>query len=162
MGKSPVICTLGTHKQAYTKVNLKAICWFVFIAMYSRSAGDTLLDDSDAALQAYLTVAKGVTRSILEEGHGIHVPYRKVSAVDKDLTDPAGMQKLTEYWKANKIYHFAVLDVEFRPTGSVTEANVMSEFSPTFDLLRVRVNEERFKRLGNIGKPADSRTLSKA
>lgn len=76
MGKHPVICTLGTHKQTYTKVNLKFVCSYVFIAMYTRSSGDTLLDDSDVALQAYLTLAKSVDRSSLKEGHGIYVPYR--------------------------------------------------------------------------------------
>ncbi|KAL1467062.1 hypothetical protein MTO96_005923 [Rhipicephalus appendiculatus] len=102
MGKAPLFCTFGVHKQDYTKINFDA-CDYAFIPFYVRG-GDTFLDDSNSITYVFDQRGEHVDEDVFRH-------QRIPEKVYDDIGHKTGSAKIKEYWTSKKIYHYAVFDI---------------------------------------------------
>ncbi|KAH7959499.1 hypothetical protein HPB49_011472 [Dermacentor silvarum] len=133
MGKTPLFCTFGVHKQDYTKIDVDP-CEYVFIPFYARGR-DTFTDDRNPITTDLIDLAVTAPRTSFGISNVITLiartciesllQCRKNSEVLRDLTTTAGKNKVELYWTRKSIYHYAVFDIGVRDNETGQEKAII-------------------------------------
>ncbi|KAH7956090.1 hypothetical protein HPB52_006007 [Rhipicephalus sanguineus] len=127
MGKTPLFCTVGVHKQNYKRISFDA-CDYAFIPFYVRGK-DTFTDDSNAVTKDLINAASTSTRT----SFAISVPNANRSTVLRDITSSTGKAKIKDYWTSKKIYHYAVFDIGVKEDETRHQKTIIGD---AFNLLK--------------------------
>ncbi|KAH7960151.1 hypothetical protein HPB49_017426 [Dermacentor silvarum] len=139
MGRAPLFCTFGVHRQDYDKINVDA-CDYAFIPFYLQGR-DTFADDSNPITQKLISRAVASTKT-------------NRSAVRQHLNSKAGKDRIRQYWTTKSIYHYAVFDIGVRPNESSHSERIMKE---AFDLLKMFRDRQKDLQASDPGQVASPR-----